>query len=196
MHITAVIQPMDKINKKTGSHHGFTRKKGDGWKMKERPVLSIPKTPMEFFLNIIAILLLIGNFIYLWTQWETLPRQIPIHFNMAGEADGWGNKALIWLLPVLGVGLWIGLTILEKFPHTYNYLNLTEQNVERQYKNARMMINALKNESIFFFVYLSWKSVQTAHGYQAGFGVWDILLFLLVIFGSLGFFTIRAFRIR
>lgn len=93
--------------------------------------------------------------------------------------------------------LWMGLTIAERFPHTYNYvIDLTEKNVERQYKNARLMMNVLKTEITIFFAYLSWESIQAASGHQVGLGIWNLPIFLIVVFGSLGFFIVRSFRLR
>jgi len=41
-------------------------------------------------------------FVYLAAIYGDLPDQIPIHYNLRGEADGWGSKAVLWLLPVMG----------------------------------------------------------------------------------------------
>lgn len=34
-------------------------------------------------------------------SWTTLPDQVPTHYNFAGEADAWGGKANVWLVPVV-----------------------------------------------------------------------------------------------
>ncbi|MBT2572178.1 VanW family protein [Planococcus sp. ISL-110] len=48
---------------------------------------------------------------------------------------------LLFLLSLIGAVLWIGMTVLERYPHTYNYLNLIEENAEGQYKNASLMMH-------------------------------------------------------
>ncbi|WP_374955160.1 DUF1648 domain-containing protein [Paenibacillus sp. PCH8] len=30
--------------------------------------------------------------LYFTQQWMTLPNELPIHFNMKGEPDGWGGS--------------------------------------------------------------------------------------------------------
>ncbi|MEL7163385.1 MAG: DUF1648 domain-containing protein, partial [Bacteroidota bacterium] len=44
-------------------------------------------------------------FIYLATIYGGLPAEIPIHFDWRGEPDGWGPKAVLWLLPFTGLFL-------------------------------------------------------------------------------------------
>lgn len=50
-------------------------------------------------LPIIAIVLL--PFIYLAFIWNNLPAEVPIHWNMDGEIDGYANKAMLITIPIL-----------------------------------------------------------------------------------------------
>ena len=54
-------------------------------------------------LPIIAMVLL--PFVYLGYIWNSLPEQVPMHWNLKGEIDDWGSKysliGLVFLLPVL-----------------------------------------------------------------------------------------------
>jgi uncharacterized membrane protein len=89
--------------------------------------------------------------LYLLMEWSSLPNRVPMHYDFFGEVDKWGSKGIIFLHPIIGAVLWIGPTILEKFPHVYNYIvDLTEENIERQYKNGRIMINVIKNEILIY----------------------------------------------
>ena len=60
-------------------------------------------TTLRKELPIIALVLL--PFIYLFFIWNKLPEIVPTHFNIRGEADGWGDKydliLMLLLLPVL-----------------------------------------------------------------------------------------------
>ena len=111
--------------------------------IKDRPKLVIKKTGIERVLDVTTCMLFIISTLYFTQQWMTLPHEIPIHFNMKGEPDGWGGKWIMWIPLLIAPILWIGLSILEKYPHTYNYLNLNVDNAERQYKNARFMVNII-----------------------------------------------------
>jgi len=55
-----------------------------------------------------VVLILSIPFLISWAIWDLLPDQVPVHFNIKGEADDWGPK---WInaiaLPILGVGLYL-----------------------------------------------------------------------------------------
>lgn len=108
-----------------------------------------------------------------------------------------GQQRGHFFLPITGAILWMGLAILEKFPHLYNYMVvLTEENIERQYKNASTMINVVKNEILLYIAYCSWKDVNITYGRDVVLETWDLPIFLLILFGSIGFFIIRSFRLQ
>lgn len=50
--------------------------------------------------------------------WNKLPEQVPMHWNMVGEVDGWGSKAmLVFALPLFLLGIqWIGALITSLDP--------------------------------------------------------------------------------
>ncbi|MFZ3591221.1 DUF1648 domain-containing protein [Bacillus sp. DJP31] len=164
--------------------------------LQSRPILEIKKTPLEKILDILAILLFVWNLVYLLMEWSSLPGTIPIHYNALGIVDGYGDKSTVWILPVVGIILWIGLTTLERFPHVYNYMHLTQENVERQYKNARLMINVTKNFVLALFVYLDLKMIQVAYGNETGLGASFLPITLTLTFGLTTFFIIQSFRLK
>ncbi|WP_338750558.1 DUF1648 domain-containing protein [Bacillus sp. FJAT-52991] len=164
--------------------------------LKNQPVLKIPQTILEKISTIVSLLLLMINVIYLFIQWGDLSNQVPIHFGITGEVDGWGSKGMIWFLPIIASLLWGGLTLLERVPHLYNYSGLTEENVESQYRNSRMMLNVIKTEIIIFMVLGSYQSVQVAHGNSFGLGIWELPIFLGVMFSTMGFFMYKSFTLK
>jgi uncharacterized membrane protein len=161
-----------------------------------RPKIKIPRTFLENILDVAAIILFIAGAVNLIMQWSSIPGTVPIHFNGAGEPDGWGSKVNLWILLVIGSMMWVLLTVLEKFPHVYNYLFLTEENAERQYKNARLMLNVIKNEILFFFVYMSWVSTEVAKGENDGLGLWILPIFIITITGTIAFFIVRSIKLK
>lgn len=160
-----------------------------------QPVLHLPKTGVEKMMDSISLLLIVINMIYLISVWSTLPEQVPIHFNIKGEVDGWGGRAVIWLLPTISLILWFGLTMMERVPHFFNFpIEITEKNAAFQYKNARMMSVFLKVEIILFFLYTSWESVHLAKGNEGGLGIAELPILLILILGSIAFFVTRSLR--
>jgi uncharacterized membrane protein len=161
----------------------------------QRPVLNIPKTFLEKLHDLICIFVLIVMFAYLFFVGSDMPEKVPIHFNAMGEADGWGSKWSLIILLLLGLVTYIGLSILGKYPHVYNYLReITERNAPFQYLNARMMVSWLKVEIVALMGYLEWTSIQLALGRGVVLGKWFLPISLMIIFGTILFFAVRSFK--
>ena len=57
-------------------------------------------------------LILLIPFLVSWSVWDLLPEQVPIHFNIQGEADDWGPRWInAFLMPLIGLGLYFFLLI-------------------------------------------------------------------------------------
>ena len=163
--------------------------------MTNRPNLNLKITPLEIFLNVITLAAFVGTIVYLISSWTIIPSEIPAHYNAVGEVDRWGGKGEMLILPIIAFLMWIGMTVLEKFPHVYNYINLTKDNARAQYLNGRLLVNVLKNEILLLFSYLTWKNVQVAIGEHDSLGVWFLPVFLLIIFGSMAYFIVKSLRL-
>lgn len=59
-------------------------------------------------------ILLIAPFIYVAYVWNALPDSIPIHFDIKGEANGWGSKHTIFGLPAINAGIYLLLLYIRK----------------------------------------------------------------------------------
>ena len=114
-----------------------------------------------------------------------LPEIIPIHFNGAGKADRFGNKTHIFILPIISTLLFIGLTILNKRPHIFNYPSqITKENAVHQYTNATRMMRVLKLVIVLLFGLIIFKTIENVNGNADGLGTW-FLPFTIGLFISL-----------
>lgn len=163
----------------------------------KRPVLDLPLTPREIVLEILAVLG-VGVMVYLVVDsWSTLPESIPTHFNVQGEPDSWGRKGTLLLLPIMGLGFYGLMTIVNRFPHSFNYLwQITEENAERQYRLAREMMLWLKLELVWMFAYIEWVIIRTARGQEDRLGILFLPVVLISIFGTLGVYFWQSARAR
>ncbi|MCL2510617.1 MAG: DUF1648 domain-containing protein [Bacteroidales bacterium] len=58
----------------------------------------------------------------------------PTHYNFAGEVDGWGDRTSLWIMPLIALVFYVGLSIVQKYPKIMNYpCKITEQNVDYHY---------------------------------------------------------------
>ncbi len=110
-----------------------------------RPIIKIELRLFDKILEAIALLLLICTIILVAYYYKTLPEIIPTHFNFSGKLDDYGSKSSILTLPILSALLYIGLTVLNKYPQTFNYLSeITLDNAESQYRFATRFLRVLK----------------------------------------------------
>ncbi|MGO4375177.1 DUF1648 domain-containing protein [Paenibacillus sp. MCAF20] len=139
-----------------------------------------------------CILVLMVSFIYMLIKWTNLPTTIPIHFNARGEADGWGNRVTLILLPFIALILYVGLSLLRRVPHHFNYIvPITEQNAEAQYRLSLLLISWIKLEIVILFGYISWSSIQNAVGLSSGLGIWLLPVSLAVMISTIVLAMIR-----
>ena len=165
--------------------------------MEERPKIKLELTTADKIFESIGWFLIIAIWGLTITNYSNLPDTIPTHYNGAGQADGFGGKATILTLPLIATILFIGLTILNKFPHVFNYpANITQDNAFRQYTNATRLIRYLKLIIVFIFGLIEFKTIQNASGKADGLGVWFLPMTMGLIFIPLIYFVIKSFKTK
>ncbi len=126
----------------------------------ERPKIKIKPGTIDYILEIIGLTGVICLMFAPLYYFNDLPDKIPTHFNALGRVDSYGNKSFVWLLPSIGLILYIGLTILNKYPHIFNYpTRITNENVERLYKIGSRTIRFVKVAVLLLFVFLNSKII-------------------------------------
>jgi uncharacterized membrane protein len=162
---------------------------------KTRPKLKIPLTLPEIVIEGICVLSLLGAALFMLLNYNDLPNRIPSHFGFSGQVDGWGGKGGLIVLLIANMGLYVSLTVLGIFPHTFNYLcEITDDNAEFQYTNARTLIRLVKTEISLMLSYLLCITILVAKGKAEGVGIAFLPIVLIVLFGTLAFFIIRMIR--
>ncbi len=160
-----------------------------------RPKIKIELDPIDKFINgagILGILLLIVLPLYFY---PVLPEMIPSHYGFDGVADGFNDKSSIWVLPILGVVMYIGMAVLNKYPHIFNYpKEITEENAESLYRIVGKMIRVLNTLFVCVFAYIMYSSIQTALGNQLGLGGYFAPVLLIVMFTTMGYFLYKSIK--
>lgn len=163
----------------------------------EKPKIDIEMNTFDRFLEttaLIALLFLIGLPAY---YFHRLPAIIPTHFGMTGVPDNTGPRGVIWFLPVTGLILYAALTVLNKYPHVFNYpAKITTENVRYQYKTATQLIRLLKVLIAAVFVYLTLSSIRTALGKQEGIGNYFVIGFVLLMSMIMSFYLYQIIKDR
>ncbi len=161
--------------------------------MEARPKLTIELTKVDKTIETVCLITLI----VLWTGtmagFPKLPEQIPSHFNAAGQVDAYSEKTSIFILPIIATILYIGMTILNKYPHIYNYpARVTVENARHLYTSATRLIRVLKLAVIVIFSGIVFMTYKTSLTNGDGLGAWFLPLAVgLMILPSI-FYLIKS----
>ena len=153
--------------------------------MNKRPRIKLQLNQTDKILEIVGWISVVGIWALPLINYSILPEIIPIHFNGAGKANGFGNKTHIFILPIISTLLFIGLTTLNKHPHMFNYPSqITKENAVHQYTNATRMMRVLKLVIVLLFGLIIFKTIENVNGNADGLGTW-FLPFTIGLFISL-----------
>ncbi len=162
---------------------------------KDRPKIQLELDSFDRFMEMVgkvSVILLIGLPLYYYGQ---LPDTIPTHFDANGMPNGYSGKATIWGLTFIGALTYGGLFWLNKYPHLFNYPKpITPENAEWQYKNSTRMIRSMNALITCFFAYANYSMIHTALGNQNGLGAYSLPIFLVLLFGMMGYFVLKMVR--
>lgn len=138
-------------------------------------------TKMQIIIEASTIIILLSLFSYVITNWNTIPEQVPSHFNYHGQIDSWSNKNMILFPLFVCLFLYVMLTVVSFFPSMWNMpVKITEENRVRAYYYTRYMITILKLELVSVFTYIT---IQTSKAEMLS--LYFLPLFLIVIFGTI-----------
>lgn len=104
-----------------------------------------PPSLYQRIAGILAPVLLLGSIAYILILWHKLPEQIPTHYNMAGEIDGYGGRGTLLLMPIIGLVMDLSLALVCRFPQSWNTgVRVTVLNRTRVYRLVRDLMADLR----------------------------------------------------
>lgn len=160
-----------------------------------KPKLLVQKDSLDLLVEVFSVIFLTLMFLWPMIHFQELPQFIPKHYSPAGLPDAFGKKYEIWILPSIGLVLFVGLTILNRYPHIFNYpVEITPTNAKRQYKIATKLLRAMKLLICATFFYIGYATVQTALHRQNGLGAIFMPLFLGAIAVTIGYYLYSALK--
>jgi uncharacterized membrane protein len=163
----------------------------------ERPHFDLPLTLTDRLLEGFAVVVLLALIALPVYYFDQLPDNLPKHYDLQGRPDGWSHKSGLFLLPAIGLGLYILLTVLNRNPQNFNYLSkITPENAPYQYRNASRMIRVLKLMQLLLFLYLVVAVIRGGLGVQSGLGTPFVLLFVLSISFVALWFIVRSAQVQ
>lgn len=160
-----------------------------------RPKIKISLTIADIIIEAVCAAIFLLVCLYLIFSWSDIPTTVATHFGISGQADSFGSKNSIFFLLPFMVVLYAALTILQKFPHIYNYaIEITEKNAEIQYKYAVKMLRVLKLIMVGCFSFIEFQTIRSALTGKNTLGILFLPVFLICLFGTLGFYIWKSLK--
>lgn len=160
----------------------------------ERPT---KRTSYDWTVEILSFFALIWACVPL-LSYESLPAdvQIPIHYNLLGLVDGWGDRSDLLSLLLITVLGYIVLSALEWCYKIYNFpIKVTESNANELHRLGVCLVRHTKLILMLMLAYTSNLSLAIAMGkgilYECIMPVLITVLFMTLII-----FVVKMLRIR
>ncbi|MBK7031618.1 MAG: DUF1648 domain-containing protein [Bacteroidales bacterium] len=71
--------------------------------------------PIYYGMEILSLLAVVTAFLLVALNFDKMPVEIPNHFNIKGEPDGYSQKKIFWSLPVFGLMMYLFLSMVGLF---------------------------------------------------------------------------------
>jgi uncharacterized membrane protein len=165
--------------------------------MEKRPVVQWQLSSFDRFADTASLILLVFLWSFTLFAWFNLPAVVPAHFNAAGEINSYSSKATTLVLPVIGTFIFALMTLLNKHPHTHNYLvKITKDNAVQQYTLSTRLLRFMKLAVLIIFSSITVAVFLIAKGTIAGLGAWFLPSMLIIIFVPTIYMIVRSFRMK
>lgn len=165
--------------------------------MKGRPRIRIVRTPADQAVELIGWLVLAALWTLTLVNFAHLPDRIPTHFNGSGEINGYGGRASVFILPIVGTIAFAMMTVLNGFPHIFNYpIVITAENAVIQYTKATRLVRYVKGAVLTSFLLIQVRTIEGAKGGSNGLGGWFLPLSLSLVLVPVIFYVVSARRTK
>jgi len=163
----------------------------------QRPVISLGLSPVLVAVELLAAIAILLAVLLIVQFWAVLPDRIPIHFGDRGLADAWGDKVTIWIVPAVATLIFAVLTAVSRYPHTFNYpVPITFENARRQYLLGRGLLVWLKAEICWLLAFVVRQQILVALGNAQRFSIELLLGLVVLIFGTVSVYLLKAYSAR
>lgn len=127
--------------------------------------------------------------------YSQLPEEIPVHYGADGKPDRWGARSQIFLMPTIGLVLFLILRWLAKHPQWLNYtVEITSENAHRHYRNSIRLLHSMNLLILLFFLYIHVTTLLLSFGHEGGLGSVFLWLFMVLMLVVPGYFWWNSAR--
>jgi uncharacterized membrane protein len=109
----------------------------------------------RFLKELILWILLAIPFVYLAMVWKELPAQVPTHFDLAGNPNGWSQKSTLpYLIGGLQIGIYLMMILIPYFDPKKKIAQMGEK-----YYSLRLLMTVFITAISFYLLYIGSKGV-------------------------------------
>lgn len=166
-------------------------------KLKQNPRIKLELTYTDLLLELSGWLAIVALWGMAIVYFKKLPGNIPVHSDLGVQADSVGGSWAVFVLPLIASVLFIVLTVLNRFPHIFNYpVSINSDNAAKQYLYATRLIRVLKLTLVLTFGSITYSLASFSLTKENGKGIWLIPFILAVNFLPLIVYLAKSFKSR
>ncbi|MEX0313756.1 MAG: DUF1648 domain-containing protein [Allomuricauda sp.] len=121
----------------------------------KHPKIEVKPTTRDKNLVKLGWIIVALNVLLVLVFYFDLPETIPTHFNLKGEADGFGHKSTLWIIPIISTALYFGLGffVTRMKPYNMNFpVKVTEKNAPELYALGIRMLAVMNLATVVAFL--------------------------------------------
>ncbi|GGA90057.1 DUF1648 domain-containing protein [Ornithinibacillus halotolerans] len=150
---------------------------------------------VKITLFLISIFVFGYHILNLFNLWVDIPEKIAVHFTN-DTPDNWGPKYMLFIMPILSIGIWAFIGLLVKKPEKLNYVNLTEANKEIQFSNAEKVLVLIQYLSLNTFILANEALLRYSVGMDSSIPLMIAVILLVICFIAPIFLLIWAATLK
>ena len=164
-----------------------------------RPIVHIKFTRNDYISESLSIIAFLA--MWLLTFYAiviaSLPDTIPIHFNLKGTPDGYGKKLNLLITPLVSTVIYIGMTIINRYPHLFNYpVKINEKNAVEQYLLATRIIRLIKLVIMLLFFIIKFFIIKSVLYNRPFVAFWFVLIIPAFFYVLFIFYILRSIKVK
>jgi uncharacterized membrane protein len=133
-------------------------------------------------IDALSVVVLILGWSLALSVYPRLPERVPVHFGLRGEADRWGGRWMIFMIPLVSTAIvaldyWIFEYVSPGSPRPIP-------------PEMRTPLHLLLLELSVIFTYITWRMSEVAFGRARGLGGWFLPMALIAVFATCGWMLV------
>lgn len=161
--------------------------------MSENSAKSTSNSVLEKFLDASTLIIVVASAIVAIYFYGSLPDTIPTHMDINGNIDGYGNKATVFIIPMILFPTAITLWWLKRYPKLFNYpVKITAENEDIQYSMARTFVSVINLLTALLLLFIEVIIINFAVNNTSVNSLWIILGFSAIIVLSIPVYYLKA----